>query len=71
MFCISFYREIHKVPPRESTTNKISALPTAKILGMKDMPDLVYCRAVYDIYFKDASAFIGDSVYKGIKFYEW
>lgn len=71
IFCVSFYKEIEKVTPTESTTNKISSIPTARILNVKKpRPDLVYCRAVYDIYFKCGSKFIGDSVYNGVKAYE-
>lgn len=69
IFTYRFFKEINEVSIERSTTNKISALLTAKILGIEGLPSEAYAKRVYEAYFKNDLAFIGDACYKGYKHY--
>ena len=65
-FMISKYKNL-KIPIKVSTTNKISLLPTMKLLKFK-LPNADYIKAVYLEYYKPeySNYFIGQELYKGV-----
>ena len=71
LFCLMFFyfsvKRNLKIPVLESTTNKISLLPTMKLLGFK-MPDDNYIKSVYEEYFKPGTDvyFIGEAICNGL-----
>jgi len=66
----SYYNEMINVSISQDTTNKISAIPTGEILGLKETPTDNYVADVYKTYFTGKGAFIGLSIRDGVKNYK-
>lgn len=66
LFAYSISNELN-IDIRTSSTNKISLLPTMKLLGYQ-MPSSVYVQQVYSTYFPVSSEqfFIGETLIKGV-----
>lgn len=64
MFSWRFYNELENVPIKQDCTNKISAIPTAHIIGGYKMPSREYIKEVYQEYFK--GHMVGISILEGL-----